>query len=143
MSPSRTRNHHCPRPPHTQIRTGRTITSGSYLTLGHYANPLQRVQAKPVRRACIAKADAWPRQALDALVVGIRGKNVNWLVDANICGYYDTIDQEKLIDLIAEEISDDRVLEQVRDIPMLGVIKGGYWQPTLTGVPQGAVTSPL
>ena len=74
-------------PPHTQIRTGRTITCGSYLTLGHYANPLQRVQAKPVRRACIAKTDAWRRQALDALVVGIRGKKVNWLVDANICGY--------------------------------------------------------
>ena len=102
-------------PPTHRSGRARTITSGSYLTLGHYANPLQRVQAKPVRRAYIAKADAWPRQALDALVVGIRGKKVNWLVDANICGYYDTIDQEKLIDLIAEEISDDRVLELVRD----------------------------
>ena len=48
--------------------------------------------------------------ALDARVVGIRGKKVNWLVDANICGYNDTIDQENLIDLTAEEISDDRVL---------------------------------
>lgn len=66
-----------------------------------------------------------------------------WIVDADLRQYFDTIDQEKLIDLIAEEISDGRVLQLVRDILRSGVVEGGYWQPTLTGVPQGAVTSPL
>ena len=66
-----------------------------------------------------------------------------WIVDADLRQFFDTIDQEKLIDLIAEEISDGRVLQVIRDILQSGVIEGGYWQPTLTGVPQGGVASPL
>jgi group II intron reverse transcriptase/maturase len=66
-----------------------------------------------------------------------------WIVDADLRQFFDTIDQEKRIDLIAEEISDGRVLQLIRDILQSGVIKGGYWQPTLTGVPQGGVASPL
>lgn len=66
-----------------------------------------------------------------------------WIVDADLRQFFDTIDQEKLIDLIAEEISDGRVLQLIRDILQSGVIEGGCWQPTLTGVPQGGVASPL
>jgi group II intron reverse transcriptase/maturase len=66
-----------------------------------------------------------------------------WIVDADLRQFFDTIDQEKLIDLIAEEISDGRVLQLVRDMLRAGVMEGGYWQPTLTGVPQGGVASPL
>jgi group II intron reverse transcriptase/maturase len=66
-----------------------------------------------------------------------------WIVDADLRQFFDTIDQEKLIDLIAEEISDGRVLGLVRDILRSGVMEGGCWQPTLTGVPQGGVASPL
>jgi group II intron reverse transcriptase/maturase len=66
-----------------------------------------------------------------------------WIVDADLRQFFDTIDQEKLIDFIAEEISDGRVLQLVRDILRAGVMEGGYWRPTLTGVPQGGVASPL
>ena len=66
-----------------------------------------------------------------------------WVVDADLRQFFDTIDQEKLIDLIAEEISDGRVLQLVRDILRSGVVEGRCWQPTLTGVPQGGVASPL
>jgi group II intron reverse transcriptase/maturase len=66
-----------------------------------------------------------------------------WIVDADLRQFFDTIDQEKLIDLIAEEISDSRVLQLIRDILRSGVVSGGNWQPTLTGVPQGGVASPL
>ena len=66
-----------------------------------------------------------------------------WIVDADLRQFFDTIDQEKLIDLIAEEISDGRVLRMVRDILRSGVIEEGCWEPTLTGVPQGGVASPL
>jgi group II intron reverse transcriptase/maturase len=66
-----------------------------------------------------------------------------WVVDADLRQFFDTIDQEKLLDLIAEEISDGRTLQLVRDILRSGVVEGGYWQPTLTGVPQGGVASPL
>jgi RNA-directed DNA polymerase len=66
-----------------------------------------------------------------------------WIVDADLRQFFDTIDQEKLIDLIAEEISDGRVLRLVRKMLHAGVVERGYWQPTLTGVPQGGVASPL
>lgn len=66
-----------------------------------------------------------------------------WIVDADLRKFFDTIEQEKLIDLIAEEISDGRVLQLVRKMLRAGVMEGGYWQPTLTGVPQGGVASPL
>jgi RNA-directed DNA polymerase len=67
----------------------------------------------------------------------------NWIVDADLHQFFDTIDQEKLIDFIAAEISDGRVLQLVRDILRAGVMEGGCWKPTLTGVPQGGVASPL
>ena len=66
-----------------------------------------------------------------------------WILDADLRQFFDTIDQDKLINLIAEEISDGRILELVRVILSAGVIAEGYWQPTLTGVPQGGVASPL
>jgi RNA-directed DNA polymerase len=64
-------------------------------------------------------------------------------VDADLRQFFDTIIQEKLIDLIAEKISDGRVLQLIRDMLRSGVMEGGYWRPTLTGVPQGGVASPL
>lgn len=66
-----------------------------------------------------------------------------WVVDADLQSYFDTIDQEKLIDLIAEEISDGRVLRLTRMMLQAGLMKGKSWEPTLTGVPQGGVVSPL
>ncbi len=57
--------------------------------------------------------------------------------------FSDTIEQERLVDLVAEEISDGRVQRLIRDILGSGVLPGDCWQPTLTGVPQGGVVSPL
>lgn len=66
-----------------------------------------------------------------------------WIVDADLRAYFDTIDQSKLVDLMAEELSDGRVLTLVWAMLRAGVMAGGYWQPTGTGVPQGGVASPL
>lgn len=65
------------------------------------------------------------------------------MVDADLRDYLNTIDQEKLIDLIAEEISDGRVLNLIRWMLRAGVMEEKCWEPTLTGVPQGGVVSPL
>ena len=66
-----------------------------------------------------------------------------WTLDADLRKFFDTIEQETLVDLIAEEISDGRVLQLVRSILCSGVMEGGHWRPTVTGVPQGGVVSPL
>jgi group II intron reverse transcriptase/maturase len=66
-----------------------------------------------------------------------------WILDADLRSFFDSIDQNKLVDLVAEEISDGRVLHLIRSFLEAGVIDGGGWQPTRTGVPQGGVASPL
>jgi RNA-directed DNA polymerase len=67
----------------------------------------------------------------------------SWIVAAELRSYFDSIDQSKLGDLIAAEISDGRVLNLVWTRLRAGVRQEGYGQPPLTGVPQGAVVSPL
>ena len=66
-----------------------------------------------------------------------------WIVDADLRDYFTSINQEKLVDLIAEEISDRRVLGLIRRMLQAGVMQGKNWEPSLTGVPQGGVASPL
>jgi RNA-directed DNA polymerase len=58
-------------------------------------------------------------------VWGELNKGHVWIVEAARRQCFDTIDQERLIDWIAEEISDGRVLQRVRDMRRAGVMEGG------------------
>ena len=67
-----------------------------------------------------------------------------WVVDADLKSYFDTIPHEGLMQRIGEKIADSRVLNLIRGMLRAGVMdsmKG--WQPTEQGSPQGAVISPL
>lgn len=88
---------------------------------------------RPGRSPHMAMREVWK-----ALMAGYE-----WIVDADLRKFFDTIEQERLIDLVAEEISDGRVLNLIRHMLRSGVLAGSCWQPTLTGVPQGGVASPL
>lgn len=67
-----------------------------------------------------------------------------WVVDADLKGYFDTIPQEPLMELVEEPIADSRVLEMIRKMLKQGVMESAKgWQPTEKGTPQGAVISPL
>jgi retron-type reverse transcriptase len=50
-----------------------------------------------------------------------------WILDADLRSYFDKIDQERLVQLIAEEISDGRVLHLIRSFLESGVIIDGAW----------------
>ena len=65
-----------------------------------------------------------------------------WILDADLRAYFDSIDQNRLVDLICDQISDGRVLQLIRGFLEAGVIADGGWEPTKTGVPQGGVTTP-
>ncbi|REJ74378.1 MAG: group II intron reverse transcriptase/maturase [Planctomycetota bacterium] len=66
-----------------------------------------------------------------------------YVVDADLKSYFDTIPHDRLLQLIAEKISDGRVLALIEAFLKQGVMDGLHeWTPE-EGAPQGAVISPL
>jgi RNA-directed DNA polymerase len=81
--------------------------------------------------------------ALDALCVGIKRRKVNWILDADIRGFFDTISHEWLMKFLEHRIADRRMLRLLKKWLRAGVSEEGQWSPTKVGTPQGAVISPL
>ena|SRR5579872_117030 len=66
-----------------------------------------------------------------------------FVVDADLKSYFDTINHEKLLERIREELSDSRILELIEMFLQQGIMDGlSLWTPE-EGSPQGAVISPL
>jgi group II intron reverse transcriptase/maturase len=82
-------------------------------------------------------------QALDALSVAITSKRVNWIVDADVEGFFDTLDHAWLIKFLEHRIGDQRILRLIRKWLQAGISEAGTWSETTAGSPQGAVISPL
>jgi RNA-directed DNA polymerase len=81
--------------------------------------------------------------ALDALAVGVEKRKVNWILDADIRGFYDAIDHGWMLKFLEHRIADRRVLRLIRKWLTAGVIEHGEWSETVEGTPQGASASPL
>jgi RNA-directed DNA polymerase len=82
-------------------------------------------------------------QALDALCVGIKRRKVNWILDADVRGFFDNIDHAWLMKFLEHRIADRRMLRLLKKWLRAGVSEKGQWSPTKVGTPQGAVISPL
>ena len=66
-----------------------------------------------------------------------------WVVDADLRDFFGNVEHEALIDMIAEKISDSRVLKLTRSMLKAGYMDQGKKYPTPQGTPQGGVASPL
>ncbi len=82
-------------------------------------------------------------QALDALYVGLTSKKVNWVLDADIQGFFDAIDHEWMMKFIEHRIADTRVHRHIKKWLNAGVMEQGVRKATLKGTPQGGGISPL
>jgi hypothetical protein len=82
-------------------------------------------------------------QALDALAFGIGKRRINWILDADIQSFFDTVSQEWLIRFIEHRVGDRRVVRLIRKWLAAGVLEDGQVIVTEEGTPQGAVISPL
>lgn len=80
-----------------------------------------------------------PHQALDALNVGIQRKRVNWILDADIRGFFDNMSHAWTIKFLEHRIADRRILRLISKWLTAGVSEGGEWSEVKMGTPQGAV----
>jgi group II intron reverse transcriptase/maturase len=80
--------------------------------------------------------------ALDALHVGITSRKINWILDADIKGFFDNLNHERLLDFLKIRIEDKRVLRLISKWLKTGYIEDGKRIRQEVGTPQGAVVTP-
>lgn len=85
------------------------------------------------------------RSCHDALgrVSGQLADEYTHVVDIDIEGYFDTINQERLMRLLEDDVSDGRLLALIESFLKAGVLEDGIWRTSDDGTPQGGVISPL
>ena len=82
--------------------------------------------------------------ALNAAAVGINSGKVNWVLDADIRAFFDSINHAWMMKFLEHRIGDRRILRVIRKWLTVGVVdEDGKRQPATVGSPQGAVISPL
>src|SRR5580692_3298637 len=81
--------------------------------------------------------------ALDALCVGIHGKKVSFIVDADIRSFFDTISQQWLIRFLEHRIGDRRIIRLIQKWLKAGILEDGVVTVSGRGTGQGSVISPL
>jgi RNA-directed DNA polymerase len=81
--------------------------------------------------------------AMDALMVGIERRRVNFIVDADIRSFFDTVDQQWLIRFVEHRIGDQRIVRLIHKWLKAGILEEGAVKVSEQGTAQGAVISPL
>jgi group II intron reverse transcriptase/maturase len=84
-----------------------------------------------------------PHQALSSLHTAIMSQRVRWVLDADIRSFFDSVDHERMLQMLAHRIAAPRVLRLIRMWLEAGILESGEWHETDRGTPQGAGISPL
>ena len=81
--------------------------------------------------------------ALDALVVGITRKRVNFILDADVRSFFDEVSQSWLVRFVEHRVGDPRIVRLIQKWLKAGVLEDGVVTTSDKGTGQGSVISPL
>lgn len=81
--------------------------------------------------------------ALDALSVAIEHHKVSWVLDADIKGFFDTMDHDWILRFVEHRVADKRVHRHICKWLKAGILEEESWREEEEGTPQGGVVSPL
>jgi group II intron reverse transcriptase/maturase len=81
--------------------------------------------------------------ALDALVIGITSRKVNYIFDGDLRGFFDSVSQEWLVRFLKHRIVDPRMIRLMQKWLTAGVLEDGIVTVSDRGTGQGSVISPL
>jgi RNA-directed DNA polymerase len=81
--------------------------------------------------------------ALDALCVGITSRKVNFILDADIQSFFDTVSHDWLVRFVEHRIGDPRIIRLIRKWLKAGILEDGVVTDSDKGTGQGSVISPL
>src|SRR5438093_9114806 len=84
-----------------------------------------------------------PHHALDALATGIHQRRVNWVLEADLRSFFDTLDHGWLVKFLEHRIADRRVVRLIQKWLKAGVLEDGKRTRTELGTVQGGSISPL
>ena len=81
--------------------------------------------------------------ALDALVVGIKSRRVNFIFDADVASFFDSVSKDWLVRFVEHRIGDPRIIRLIQKWLKAGVLEDGVVTVSEKGTGQGSVISPL
>lgn len=84
-----------------------------------------------------------PHDALAVVFDGLMRQPVNYVLDADLRSFFDSVDHEWMLRALAERIADKRVLRLIEQWLKVGILESGECEPSEVGTPQGALISPL
>ncbi len=82
-------------------------------------------------------------QALNRLDKSIMTQPINYIIDADIKGFFDHVNHQWMLRCLQERISDQKFLRYIKRFLKAGVMEDGKWQPSEQGTPQGGIISPI
>src|SRR5438270_3025229 len=82
-------------------------------------------------------------KALDALSYALVKRKVNYVLDADIQGFFDNLDKAWMIKFVEHRVADQRILRLIQKWLKAGVMEEGKWSDTEKGTPKGSEISPL
>ena len=82
-------------------------------------------------------------QAVKELNTLIMRKKINYLVDADIKGFFDNVNHEWLLKFLEHDIEDKKFIRYIRRFLIAGIMEKGKYIESDKGTPQGGLISPV